>query len=289
MPELGGGTALETILRESREAGFCGTEMGGAYPREAAALRPLLEAHGLVLASGWFGGLLRENGSVAVEMRRMRAQLACFAELGVRTLFYADTSGSVQALAAVPLSARPRMAAAEFAPYGARLTELAERMAAEYGIAMAYHHHMGTLIETDGEVAALMANTGEAVGLLADSGHIAFAGGDAAELVRRYARRVRYVHCKDLREEVVRRALAEDWSFMQAVLAGAFTVPGDGCLDFGAFVGELAAVNYRGWLVVEAEQDPAVAPALEYSRRGGAHIRVCCAAAGMGVRDEIFG
>ena len=286
MPELGGQTPLETCLAESRAAGFCGTELGGKFPRDARVLAPLLRQHGLALASGWFSGLLYESQSTDEEMRRMRGQLTCFAELGTKILFYADTSSSVQAKIDAPLSTRPRMSAEGRRGYGERLTAIAERMKSEYGVAMAYHHHMGTLIETEEEVDWLMANTGEAVGLLVDSGHIAFAGGDPTRLLQRHAARARYIHCKDLRAEPLAAARAQDWSFMRAVLEGVFTVPGDGCLDFQSYLAAAAAANYCGWLVVEAEQDPAKAPPLQYARMGGEHLKKCCAQAGIVVDEE---
>lgn len=286
LPELGGDTPLETCLAQSRAAGFCGTELGGKFPRSAAALQPLLAKHELVLASGWFSGLLFENDSVETEMQRMQAQLTCFAELGVKTLFYADTSGSVQTKMDVGLSHRPRIPDVAFAAWGEKLTTLAERMQSEYGIAMAFHHHMGTLIETPQEVAALMQHTGEAVGLLVDSGHIAFAGGSGVALLRNYAARVRYIHCKDLREAPLAAVRKNDSSFMQAVLDGVFTVPGDGCLDFQAFVNAVAEVGYRGWMVVEAEQDPSKAEPLHYSRMGYEHICACCEKAGVQITTQ---
>lgn len=285
MPELGGDTPLETCLAESREAGFCGTELGGKFPRDAAVLSPLLQQHNLQLASGWFSGLLR-YGTVEEEMTRMRPQLETFVGLKTKTLFYAETTGSVQGDINAPLSSRPKMTDAEFAPYGEKLTALAARMLADYDIEMAYHHHMGTVIEDDRDVDFLMQNTGEAVGLLADSGHIAFAGGDPADLIRRHSGRIKYIHCKDLRREQLGKTRMADSSFMNAVLAGVFTVPGDGFLDFDAFLSAAAAISYNGWLVVEAEQDPAKANPLEYSRRGGKHLRECCQRAGIKILEE---
>ena len=304
LPELGGDTPLERCLAESRAAGFCATELGGKFPRDAATLRPLLNKHNLRLASGWFSGLLCQNDSVDEEWRRILPQLQCFAALGTTTLFYADTTGSVQARRDTPLSARPRIAAADFAAYGRKLTALAARMNDEFGIRMAYHHHMGTLIESPADVDALMDSTGDAVGLLVDSGHIAFAVvadacrnpggapsadsilsaiGSGAALLRQYAARTRYIHCKDLRRAPLEATLREDKTFIDAVLDGVFTVPGDGFLDFAAFIRAVADINYHGWLVVEAEQDPARANPLDYSRMGGQHLRDCCAAAGVAV------
>ena len=148
------------------------------------------------------------------------------------------------------------MPQAEFAPYGEALTALARRMESDYGVRMAYHHHMGTVVETESEVDWLMAATGEEVGLLVDSGHLIFADGDPVAVIRRHAARVRYLHCKDLRAEPLAAARARDDSFMRAVLDGVFTTPGDGFIDFDSFVAAAAAIGYRGWLVVEAEQDP---------------------------------
>jgi inosose dehydratase len=148
---------------------------------------------------------------------------------------------------------------------------------------MAYHHHMGTVIETESEVDLLMASTGPAVGLLIDTGHMTCAGGDPLAVTRRHAKRVSHVHCKDVRPQVLAEARAKDMSFLDAVLAGVFTVPGDGSIDFGAFAGLLAEIGYSGWAVVEAEQDPAKAPPFEYSKMGHDHLRRVFAAAGLDI------
>ncbi len=288
MPELGGDTPLEVCLSQSREAGFCGTELGGKFPRDADKLAPMLDKHNLMLAAGWFSGLLRDNGDIGEEMRRMQPQLQTFAALGTTILFYAETSASTQAQINTPLSARPVMPDEEFAPYGEKLTALAEMMAQQYGIKMAYHHHMGTVIQSMRDVDMLMQNTGEAVGLLADSGHAAFAGkaDDGAMMIHKHAARIRHVHCKDVRDKQLAKARKDDSSFMHAVLDGVFTVPGDGCLNFDKFIAAAAAINYKGWMVVEAEQDPAKADPLTYSQQGGAHLRQCCQRAGITIIDN---
>lgn len=290
MPELGGDTPLATCLRESRAAGFAGTELGGKFPRDAGALKPLLAENNLKLAAGWFSGLLRGNDSVDEEMNRLQAQLQTFAACAppMPVLFYAETSGTIQAQPETPLSARPTMPDDEFPAYGAKLTALAEQIKQQYGITMAYHHHMGTVIQSMRDVDLLMAHTGEAVGLLADSGHAAFAGedNDGAKMIAKHAKRIRHIHCKDLRAAELARARENDSSFMHAVLDGVFTVPGDGFLDFDKFIGAAAAAGYEGWMVVEAEQDPAKANPLEYSRRGGEHLRECCKRAGFTIVDN---
>jgi inosose dehydratase len=245
---------------------------------DPAVLGPILRGHQLQLVSGWFSGQLLEL-SVEQEKSRIEPQLGCFAALGAPVLVYAETSGSVQAQRATPASRRRRLIGEEFRRLGAKLTELAEHMAAR-GVRMAYHHHVATVVETDAEIDQLMAATGAAVGLLIDTGHAAYAGGDWIAVTERYADRIAHVHCKDVRPAVLAEARAQDMSFLDAVLAGVFTVPGDGCIDYDAFARTLAGIRYQGWVVVEAEQDPAKAPPYEYARRGHDHLRGAFARAG---------
>jgi inosose dehydratase len=154
-----------------------------------------------------------------------------------------------------------------FKAYGERLTALAEWLQAE-GCPMTYHHHMGTMVETEREIDLLMAHSGEAVGLLLDTGHLTFAGGDVAATTRRHGPRINHVHCKDIRPGVLTRLKAENWSFLKGVLEGVFTVPGDGSIDFSGFAQVLGEIGYSGWVVVEAEKDPAKANPLEMARIG---------------------
>jgi inosose dehydratase len=278
LPQLGGETSLETCLAQSREAGFSGTETGIKFPMDAKALAPLLDSHGLALVSGWFSGELL-NRSVAEEKARIALQLATFHALSAPVLVYAETTGSIQSSMDTPLSLRPRIADEQFQSYGAKLTELAEWMA-ERGVALTYHHHMGTIVESQREIDLLMQNTGPAVGLLIDTGHLTYAGADVLAVVRRHARRINHIHCKDVRPEVLKRVRQRDNSFLSAVLEGVFTVPGDGFIDYYAFARVLAEIGYSGWVVVEAEQDPAKAPPLEYSRMGLRHLSAAFSAAG---------
>ncbi len=270
LPELGGDTPLEVCLKESREAGFSGTESGGKFPMDPDFLGPILEEYDLRLVSGWFSGRLLEV-SVEEEKDRLEQQLNTFKTLGAPVMVYAETSGSVQGRQQVPVSRRPRMAEEDFAGYGAKLTAIAEHLA-ERGVPMAYHHHMGTVIETEPEVDLLMRHTGQAVGLLVDTGHLTFAGGDILGVTRRHAARINHVHCKDVRADVLARVRSQDMSFLDGVLEGVFTVPGDGAIDFAAFASVLAEIGYSGWAVVEAEQDPEKANPFEYSRMGHDHL-----------------
>src|SRR5919106_1940457 len=283
LPELGGDITLEQCLREARAAGYTGVEKGGKFPMDPKVLGPILEEHGLELVSGWFSGELR-RGSVEREKRRIAQQLALYQALAVPVMLYAETTGTVQNQIEVSVADRPRMPAEEFRSYGDRLTEFAEWLQAE-GCPMTFHHHMGTVVETEREVDLLMRHSGEAVGLLLDTGHLTFAGGDVLATTRRHGARINHVHCKDIRHEVLERHLAERWSFLKGVLEGVFTVPGDGMIDFGPFALLLAEIGYRGWVVVEAEQDPAKANPLEMAKTGHAALTKAFTDAGFAIVD----
>ncbi len=283
LPQLGGDTPLEVCLKEAREAGFTGVEAGGKFPMDPEVLGPILAAHDIKLVSGWFSGALL-TVSVAEEKQRVAQQLKTFKALGCPVMVYADTTNTVQNREGIPLSQRPRLSASEIADFGQKVTEFGEWMI-EQGMPIAYHHHMGTVIETSEELDLLMDNTGPAVGLTLDSGHLTFAGGDLIATVRRHGDRIRHVHCKDIRPDVVAEIKGKDKSFLEAILAGAFTVPGDGCIDFHGFAKELARVGYTGWVVVEAEQDPAKANPLEYARMGYRHLTDAFTAAGIEIVD----
>jgi inosose dehydratase len=279
LPELGGDTPLETCLAEARLAGFEGIELGNKFPRDPAVLRPIMERYRLSLISGWYSGHLLER-SVAEELAAIEAHRALLVAMGCAVLVYAETSGSIAGDRRRPLSARPRLSAGGWRDFGSRLTELAEHLL-KRGIRLVYHHHIGTVVESEAEIDRLMAATGDSLGLLLDTGHLVFAGADSTTLARRYGHRIAHVHCKDVRDDVLSRVRAGDKSFLDAVLDGVFTVPGDGCIDFGGVLAALAAVNYRGWLVVEAEQDPAKAPPLAYARLGFGHLSAAAARAGL--------
>lgn len=266
LPSLGGDTPVETCLAETRQAGFAGTELGGKFPRTSEALRALLRNYDLELVSGWFDGRIFER-DVDAEFEAVRAHLALLRDLGATHIVYADTSLGRHDGIFRPASERPRLPDDVWPAYGQKITRLAERMA-DFGVGMAFHHHMGTIVESDTEIDALMAHTGEAVGLLYDTGHCVFAGGDPVALLERHIRRVVHVHCKDVRQEILSRARAADMSFMDAVLAGIFTVPGDGSVPYAVLLPMLARAGYAGWLVVEAEQDPSKAHPLTYATMG---------------------
>lgn len=212
----------------------------------------------------------------------MAAQMRCFTALGAPVMVYAETTGSVQARRDKPVADRPLLERKDMPDYGKKLSELAAWMKAQ-GCAMSYHHHMGTIVETEADIDLLMAHTGTEVGLLLDTGHLAFAAGDPIATTRRHARRINHVHCKDLRPDVHRRVLTTGMSFMDAVVEGVFTVPGDptGSIDFRAFAKLLAEIGYEGWVVVEAEQDPKKAHPSTYARMGHKELHEAFTAAGV--------
>ncbi len=281
VPELGGATPLETCLSETKQAGYAGTELGGKFPRQSVELKPILHKHGLDLISGWYDGRIAER-DVGAEMDAIRPHLQLLKDLGCRHVVYADTSLGRHGAIWEPISKRPELPAGDWPAYGRKITSLAEQMA-DFGVGMAFHHHMGTIVETDAEVGLLMRHSSQAVGLLYDTGHSIFSGGDPLTLVKTHLRRIVHVHCKDARRDILERARNSDVSFMQAVLDGIFTVPGDGCIDYPAILKVLADGGYTGWLVVEAEQDPRKAHPLTYAKLGYNNLSRMASAAGFAV------
>jgi inosose dehydratase len=284
VPELGGDTPLETCLSETKQAGYAGTELGGKFPRESAVLKPIMQRFGLDIVSGWYDGRCAEK-DIDAEMEAIGPHLQLLKDMGCKYVVYADTSLGRHGAIWGPISQRPSLKADEWPAYGRKLTGLAERMA-DFGVRMAFHHHMGTIVETDEEVGLLMKHTGEAVGLLYDTGHSIFAGGDPVALVKAHVKRIVHVHCKDARKTILDKARATDMSFMDAVIAGIFTVPGDGCIDYPAILRVLAEKGYAGWLVVEAEQDPKKAHPLTYATMGFKNLKRMAEEAGFKVQGR---
>ncbi len=230
LPSLGGETPLDTALSEGRAIGYQGFELGNKFPRETNALRRVLGAHGLELVSGWYSGRLA-RGTVEAEIAVVAPHLKLLSECGAKVMVYGEVADSIQG-APQPLYKRPRFVQEEqWGTYADRLTRFA-RHTLTHGVRLAYHHHMGAYVESPADVDRLMGLAGEEVGLLFDSGHITFAGGDAAATLAKHIARVCHVHCKDVRPDVIALARNRNWSFLEAVINGAFTVPGDGAIAF---------------------------------------------------------
>jgi inosose dehydratase len=281
MPELGADTSLEQVLAEARSIGFAGIELGGRFPRDAATLATLLARFQLVLVGGWYSASLLTR-SAHEEIAALQAHLDLLQALGCTVFIIAETSNAIHGNRNRALSASPRLERAGWARFGEKLTEVADHVAAA-GMRLAYHHHLGTVVESGEDLARLLESTGASVGMTIDTGHAALGGVDAIALIRTHPQRVAHVHCKDIRGEIFRKIKAEGGSFLGGVLDGMFTVPGDGDLDFRKVVQALAAIGYCGWIIVEAEQDPAIADPRRYGELGLTTLRREAAAAGLRV------
>ena len=265
LPELGEKNSLETCLKEAKQAGYAGVELGRKFPRDAAVLGPILKDHKLDLVSGWYSARLLER-SVEDEIQAMQAHAALLRSLGAKVMVFCEVSRCVHGDRTVPLSKRPKLAEKEWKQFCERLDRIADHLQKQ-GLKMAYHHHMGTLIQSEDEVDRMMDGTSK-VGLLLDSGHLTFAGGDPLRALERHAKRIVHVHCKDIRRDKLAHARKQDMSFLDSVLGDVFAVPGDGSIDFDPILRALAGHGYAGWLVVEADQDPAKAHPLTHARLG---------------------
>ncbi|EOD78609.1 Inosose dehydratase [Grimontia indica] len=266
LPSLGAETPLEVCLSEGRLAGFTGFELGNKFPRKPDVLGPILAKHDLKLVSGWYSGELLSR-SVEQEIEAMQSHLNLLKTLGAKVMVFAEVTGCVHGNQNMPVERRPAFPEHRWREYGQKLTELA-KYTQSHGVQIAYHHHMGTVIESEADVDRLMAETGPEVGLLLDTGHLHFAGGDPIAVAKRHTDRINHVHCKDIRQSVLDDAKNCRLSFLDAVLNGVFTVPGDGCIDYAAVMDVLKQADYSGWLVVEAEQDPSIAHPLTYATLG---------------------
>ncbi len=271
LPWLGGETPLEVALSEGKAIGYQGFELGNKFPRESGALHSVLAKHGLELVSGWYSGRLARR-SVDEEIAAVRPHLKLLADNGANVMVYGEVADSIQG-SPVPLYKRPRFRSDEdWRVYADKVTRLAKHTLSS-GVRLAYHHHMGAYVQSPADVDRLMGLVGDDVGLLFDTGHMTFAGGDAVAMLAKHVQRVCHVHCKDVRPIVLAHANNRDWSFLEAVINGAFTVPGDGSIDFESIIDALRDHRYRGWLVVEAEQDPVVAPSYAFAEKGFRHLR----------------
>jgi inosose dehydratase len=272
LPELGGEIPFEQCVSEMALAGFTGSEVGNKYPKDAAALNRALGLRGLTICNAWFSSFLTTKPYAEVEAAFIRQRDFLY-DVGARVIGAAEQGHSIQGQNLPVFDAKPTFTDDEWKRLCEGLNRLGAR-AAEKGMKLTYHHHMGTGVERAGEIDRLMDGTDAAlVGLLYDTGHLVFAGEDHLAALKKWAARIRHVHLKDMRTAVRERAKAEKWSFLQAVKAGVFTVPGDGDIDFTPVFSELKKAGYEGWWVVEAEQNPATANPLEYAMKARAYLK----------------
>lgn len=260
LEDLGGDTPVEVCLADIQAAGFAGTELGRKYPRDPHSLGRLLDAHRLRLASGWYSGFLADR-DVAAELQAVQDHARLLHSLGAEVMVYGECGRMVpdQPLDA-GLSRRLTLGRQEWGGYAARITEFAARLQERHGLRLAYHHHLMMVAETFDELSALFDRTGPEAGLLLDLGHATAAGFDYNRVIERFGDRIVHIHLKDVRTAVLAQVRIRDLSFNEGVRRGLFAVPGQGQVDYAGIIRYVHATGYSGWLVVEAEQDPALAP-----------------------------
>ncbi|MDA7428999.1 myo-inosose-2 dehydratase [Primorskyibacter aestuariivivens] len=281
LPELTAAFTTEGAMEDAAAIGYAGVERGRRMPGDTEGLRAYLDRYGVSLCGGWCSGNLMIN-DLETEKAAIRAQVDQFAALGAPCIVYAECSNTIQGDQTTPVSRRPKLSRDEVMAYAAKLSELAKWSAGQ-GVPIAYHHHMGAMVQDAEDIDWLMEGSSEDLTLLYDTGHLHFAGADPLAVLDKWGHRVSHVHVKDVRQPVLDRIRAGDGSFLDAVAGGAFTVPGDpeGCIDFAAVINRLKAMGYDGWIVVEAEQDPAKAPPYEYSKLGYDHLVKLCRNSGL--------
>ena len=286
LPELSDDVSLEECLRQSRSAGFTGMEQGRRFPTSPDEMLPILKAVDVTLCGGWFSGTL-VNEDMAANKDRIQPMIDLFKAVNAPCIVYGEVGRSIQGDRFGPLATKAVLSEDEMKVYGRKLTEFGEWCAAQ-GMPLSYHHHMAAVVQFEHELDAFMNHSGEGIPLLLDAGHLAFAGGDVLRAIDKHHKRINHVHVKDIRQDVVDGL---DWtkqSFLDAVTLGAFTVPGDGSLDFGAIVQRCADYGYEGWFVVEAEQDPRKAPPKKMAEIGYKHLMQVMTAAGYTVEKQAF-
>src|SRR5690606_20280863 len=220
-------------------AGFTGMEMGRRFPSDPKIMLPVLKAADVTLCGGWFSGTLAADGDLAENKDRIAPMIELFKAVDAPCIVYGEVGRSIQGDRSKPLSAKPRLSDEEMKSYARKVTAFGE-WCAEQGMPLSYHHHMAAVVETEPELDAFMSYSGTGIPLLLDAGHLAFAGGDVLRAIDNHHARINHVHVKDIRRPVVDGLDRTKQSFLGAVALGAFTVPGDGSLDFGAIVQEFA-------------------------------------------------
>jgi inosose dehydratase len=273
MPDLGKENTFEQCISEAALAGFRGTEVGNKYPHDASVLKGYLEIRGLRIASAWFSAFLTTQPYGETE-RAFLKHRDFLHELGAKVIVVSEQGHSIQGKMNIPIfEGKYIMNDDEWNMLTTGLNKLGD-LANEKGMKLVYHHHMGTVVQTSEEIDRLMEETDpNKVCLLFDSGHLAFSGEDEIAILKKYVDRIKHVHLKDVRPEKVEQVRREKLSFLQAVRLGAFTVPGDGAIDFKPIFQILSEHDYEGWLLVEAEQDPAKANPFVYAKKARDYIR----------------
>ncbi len=272
MPDLGKENTFEQCVSEMALAGFTGSEVGGKYPADTAVLKKALDLRGIRICNQWFSSFLISKPYEDTEKEFIKAT-DFLREMGAKVIGVSEQSYSIQGKMEQPVwEGKYIMDDQEWKLLAEGLNKLG-KIAKDKGMTLTFHHHMGTVVQTEEEIDRFMEMVDpELVFLLFDSGHLSFAGIDPEKVLKKYVNRVKHVHLKDIRREMVEKSRNERWSFLKGVREGVFTVPGDGDVDFAPIFRILEEAGYEGWVVVEAEQDPAKANPLEYAKKARAYI-----------------
>lgn len=272
MPDLGKENTFEQTVSEMALAGFTGSEVGSHYPTDPEVLKKALDLRGMTICNQWFSSFLISRPYEETEEAFIR-QCDFLLKVGATCIGVSEQSYSIQGRLDQPIqSGKYVMNEEEWQKLTTGLNRLG-KIAKIKGMKLTFHHHMGTVVQTEEEIDRLMEETDpKYVSLLFDSGHLSFAGIDPEKVLMKHVSRVGHVHLKDLRKAVVEQSRKEGWSFLKGVRAGTFTVPGDGDVDFAPIFRILEDADYQGWVVVEAEQDPALANPLEYAMKARKYI-----------------
>lgn len=271
MPDLGAENTFQQCVSEMALAGFTGCEVGNKYPKDPVELKKALDLRGMQICNAWFSSFLITKPYEEVEADFIK-HITFLKEMGAKVVGISEQSYSIQGTDKPIFEAKYVMNDDEWDVFCKGLNRLG-KTAKDMGIALTLHHHMGTVVQTEAEIDRMMENTDpELFSLLFDSGHLAYCGEDYMSVLKKYAKRIKHVHLKDIRPAVIEKVKAEHLSFLQGVRMGTFTVPGDGAIDFGPIFNVLAETGYEGYVLVEAEQDPAIANPLEYAIKARKYI-----------------
>jgi len=274
MPDLGAENTFEQCISEMALAGYKGCEVGNKYPKDPAILKEALDLRDMQICNRWFSSFILTKDFDEVE-KDFRANCEYLKAVGAKRIGASEQSYSIQGQMNTPVFEKKYvMNDVEWKRFADGLSKLGRIARDDYGITLVYHHHMGTVVQTAEEIDKMMDLCDkDAVYLLFDSGHLAYCGEDYLAVLKKYATRIKHVHLKDIRPQIVKKVKDEHLSFLQGVRLGAFTVPGDGCIDFAPIFEILEKANYEGWMLVEAEQDPSIANPFKYAKMARAYIK----------------
>lgn len=271
MPDLGAENTFEQCISEMALAGFTGCEVGNKYPKDTAVLKKALDLRGMQICNAWFSTFLTTKPYEETEKEFIK-HITFLKEMGAKVVGVSEQGHSIQGTDLSIFDDKYVMNDEEWDMLCTGLNKLG-KVAKDMGITLTFHHHMGTVVQTAAEIDRLMENTNpELFNLLFDSGHLAYCGEDYMYILKKYINRIKHVHLKDIRPDVIADVKAKGESFLQGVRKGTFTVPGDGAIDFAPIFDTLAENGYEGYVLVEAEQDPAVANPFEYALKARKYI-----------------